>query len=89
MDNVAGATYGASTSIGICNTSSQYIGADCNPSLEFFQNNCGNCSSADPCCEGVVGWNPSPYLDINRMFSAGMAIVIRVQDAGLIRWGIE
>ena len=88
MDTVGSAVYQASATDGICSADSPNEGDSCNPSLEFIQNNCGIAGSFDT-CNGIVSWSPNPYLNSNRTFYPGMALVIRVQDEGFIRWGIE
>lgn len=61
-------------------------GTACDPSFEYFLFNCG--------VEGYLGvCNPITQWVIlnedNRIFTPGQGMLIRVQNSGIIRWGVE
>ena len=61
-------------------------GTACDPSFEYFLFNCG-VEEYPGGCNPITQW--VILNEDNRIFTPGQGMLIRVQNSGIIRWGVE
>ena len=65
------------------------MGTPCNPVFELFTNeNCGTVATPGT-CNPIVQWVLSGNVENTNILSPGQGLVFRVENPGILRWGVE